>query len=502
MFQTMSEPVTLQNKNINIAVLYADADEKYWKELERHIILLTKAYKNVHIWTVKDIDLGEVVNQEIREQLRMADITLLLLSADFAFEDVFDEETRILLDNYARQRENNRYIMPIIVKDFIWRDHYDENYDIEKLKFFDKILQYPDNRERTYKEISELLNKYIQEINARSIQFVIPTWVGYLGGIMYNDGFIKNKTTDLYKKFQRGIRFNLIDDADEVINTFLAGEADLIWSTIDRLPQIIHKIKDSRPKVIFQASWSNGADAIIARNNINSIKELQGKKVIYPFGTPAHTFLKYVLNENGMDTFAIAHQAQKHTNLDLISKMFINDETIDAVVMWSPYVEACLNEATDAKIIAHTGEFPNLIADVVIASEDFINLNREELNEFFTGWAKQIQQFTDDELYEAGALGVLIDAIIKPLPSIIPSKIKQSLIEALTNYFDSSLKKVHLCSYKDNLRFFSIDKENSNIAEELYQRFLQLQYAEWMLDPAMQWSSIVDTSILESIQLD
>lgn len=487
-------------KNINIAVLYADADKNTWAEMERHLGVLSKMHSNVRIWTVSDIGLGAVINQEIRRELSQADITLLLLSADFAIEDVFDEETRILLSNYAAHSGKGRYVMPVIVQDFMWRDHYDDAFDIEKLKFFDRIVDTLGSRDAIYREITETLNQYIKEINARSIRFVIPTWVGFIGGIMNNNGFVRSRHTNLYKRYKRMLRYEISDNVEETCQMMESGEADLIWATLDRLPSVLFKLKEQNPRVIAQVSWSNGADAIIARNGIKSLEELKGKKVIYPYDSPAFTFLKYVLKEVGMDTFDIVHLPQKNVDLDVISKTFQHDESIDGVVMWSPYVESCLAEVPDTAIIAHTGDYPNLITDVVVATEEFINLNRDELRLLFKGWFEETTKFAHDELYKIGALGVLIEAIIEPLPTIIPSEIKADLIESLRNYFQSSLEKVHLSTLVENKAFFSKIDGGDSPAATLYHRFLEFQFPEFLLDPAMQWDQVVDTSVLDGIK--
>jgi len=486
------------SRNINLVVLYSAKDAAFWEELSRHVNLLGRQHKNLNIWSVSDLALGSTISQDIRDQLRRADITLLLLSADFAFEDVLDLETRTLLSVYARQRHNQRYVVPIIVRDFIWRDHFDDAYDIEKLKFFDKIAQDPENREVIYKEITETIDAYVEQINARSIQMVIPTWVGYIGGIMYNNGFVRNQQTDLYKNYKRTLRFELNDDMDATCQAMLNGEADLVWATLDRLPSVIHRLRDHNPKVIFQASWSNGADVIIARNGIQKIEDLKGKKIIYPHDSPAYTFLMYILREHGMESKDMEHNPQRLTDLDLITKNFLIDHSIDAIVIWSPYAEACLAEAPDSAVIASSAAYPHLIADVVVASEDFVHLNTHELSEMFSGWLAQMERCTTDSLYKIGAIGVLIEAIIKPLPAIIPSTIRTSLTESLQAYFDSSLSKVHLCSLADNRRFFGLDGQPAE-AEALYRQFLELQYPEFLNDPAMQWASIVDTHLLEQI---
>lgn len=496
----MKSNIKKGTENITIAVLYADADEQYWGEMHRHLELLTKMNSNVRIWTVKDVDLGRLIKQEIRRELSQADITLLLLSADFAIENVFDEETRILLSNYAAHAGRGRYVLPVIVQDFMWRDHYDEAFDIEKLKFFDRIIQNPDNRDAIYREITETLHQYVKEINARNINFVIPTWVGFMGGIMYNNGFVRSRQTPLYKQFKRGLRFELSDNVDETCRLMESDEADLIWATLDRLPSVLYKLKDKNPRVIAQVSWSDGADAIIARNGIKTLADLKGKKVIYPYDSPSFTFLKYALREAGIDTFDIVHQPQKNIDLDVITTTFIHDESIDAVVLWSPYVESCLAEVTGTQVIAHTGDYPNLITDVVVATQEFVNLNRDELVLLFKGWFTEVTRFYEDDLYKTGALGVLIEAIIEPLPTIIPSKIKADLIDSLRNYFESSLAKVHLSTLEENLTFFQVGDAPPSPAAKLYEEFLAFQFPQFLQDPKLQWDNVVDTSVIELVQ--
>lgn len=489
----------IKTKNINIAALYAQADEAYWIGLEKHLKVLTAKYQNVRIWSRNDVDLGGEMGQELNDELRKADVTLLLMSIDFINDHIINEETRILLDNYARnQNKEERFILPVIVNHFAWRDFYDEHYDIEQLRVFDKIVEDEREQNEVYTEIVQSLEKYIEEINAKSIRISIPTWIGYLGGVMYNNGFNKNHETSLYKTFQRQLRFDMIDSTDDLIDAWKSGETDMIWSTIDRLPPLISRLREDNPKVIFQASWSNGADAIIVRPGIESIEDLKGQKVLYPIDTPAQSFLKYTLKQHGMTFSDIQGIPQIHTDLDLLTKQFIFDEEIKAILLWSPYAEACLNEAPDCCVLLDSSAYPNLIADVLVTKEDYIQLNKEELITLFDGWLQEIHRLNKDELYKTGSVGVLVEAIIDPLPNIIPANIRNSLTESLNDYLNQSLDKVNLCGYGENLTFFGLHGEAPS-GKALYELFLDLQFPEFKNDPALQWEAFTDTTILNGI---
>ncbi len=496
-------------KNINIAVLYAKADEAYWQGLKKHFTALANLNKNVHIWAASDIELGGEVQRETKEELKKADITLMLISPDFISDKIIDAEARFLLETYARfsqseeYRKNERFIVPVLINHLYgWEDIYDEQYDIEDLRVFDKILSGSENLDESYARIARSLGEYIERINAKVVKIAIPTWIGFIPGIMYNDGFVPNKTTELFKKYKREIRFTLNDDLDQVCGAFKSGEANLIWSTVDRLPYVIDKVRDWHPRIIYQASWSNGADAILARKHIKTIQGLKGKKVHFPLDSPSQTFLHYVLKEHNLSLKDVKLMPQRHANLDLLAKAFIADESIDALVLWSPFVEACLNETEDVHVLAHSGSYPNLIADILIASEEYIGLNRDELMEMLSGWLLEVQQFLGDPLYKQSAVGVLIDAIIRPLPAIIPSNIQASLVASLTNYFESSLGKVHLCTLDDSRCFFGVAPHSgSRLGEELYNKFLYLEYPHLAHDPGLQWPHIVDASLIEGIVL-
>jgi hypothetical protein len=210
-----------------------------------------------------------------------------------------------------------------------------------------------------------------------------------------------------------------------------------------------------------------------------------------------------VLQEHGIRTEEVEAIPQKHTDLDLLTKRFIKDDTLDALVLWSPFVEACIAEGCgDIKVLTDSSDYPNLIADVLLTSEEYINLNREEITELLKGWFREVDHFLNDEFYPKKAVGVLVNAIIKPLPSIIPSSIRGSLEDALNNYFQTSLDKVHLCDLSDNRRFFGIgdqEKGNAQDGEALYTQFLKRQYPHLADDPDLQWGALSDTSLLNAL---
>lgn len=84
----------------------------------------------------------------------------------------------------------------------------------------------------------------------------------------------------------------------------------------------------------------------------------------------------------------------------------------------------------------------------------------------------------------------------------IHKNIRKSLVEALTNYFESSLGKVHLCNQADNLHFFGLGPDSEGpLGERLYDKFLALEYPHLANDPGLQWRKIADASLVERLSL-
>ncbi len=498
-----------ENKNILIAALYAQEDQPYWEDLHDHLQVLTRksSHSNVQIWSVQDVELTGDVSQTIRTQLSRADMTILLLSTKFISDEILDFEVRGFLSNFAQQKKRERHILPVIIRDFDWEDSYDDAIDIRELKVFDEIVQDNDDlsdsalerkRNKVYKQIVEEVELFVENTNASSINIVLPTWVGFTPAIMYNDGFVKNRRTPLFEKLKRAVRFSLNDKVEDTCQALLTGEADMIWATLDRLPDVLERLKDLRPKVIFQASWSDGADAIVARRHIETVADLRGKRILFPSDSPCFTFLKYILKEHDIAVKAdeIQLEARKHGDLNLLVNEFEADDTIDAIVVWSPYVETVLERVGGSSILTHTGEYPRLIADVLIANENYVQLNQEELVMLFKGWFDLIDEYAKSDLQQA-LLNPLVSAILKPLPGIIPRNIRSDLEGSLLNYFAKSLEKVRLCTLADNRDFFALPGSTGESSESLFHQFVKMESKE--LSEEQSWQDILDSSIIEGV---
>lgn len=478
-------------KNIKISLLYSQKDKSYSEGLRKHLKALISKHRNAEIHLIEDLPFGDKRTQ-LRKVLQKSDIVLLLLSSDFLNENLLDSETRILLETQKKGRPNERFILPIILRSFSWEIAY-EDHEIQKITLFKEPISSLADKDPIYKRIVSTLDKYIEELNAGAIKMTLPTWAGYLSAISYNKGLTKNKSIPLYQGYKKTIRIDLNDNHEDLLTAWKAGEADIIGITMDTLPYVLEHYSELEPQIIFQASWSSGADAIIARAGINTVADLKGKRVVCAKNTPSHYFLQQAMKKAGLSKYDVFIISTDIDSPDDAAACFKAHEEFEAVVLWSPYSESCLHDVPGTKILTDTKDFPNLITDVLVASKSFIHLNQEELHEIIKGWLNESRRLAASIEKQTEAVDVFVESILKPLPSLIPHKIRTNLKEILMDYFNSALSKIHLCNYDNNLDFFGLKANTTSLGQQLFENLDNNE-------SCICWDDIVNETIIQSLK--
>ena len=118
---------------------------------------------------------------------------------------------------------------------------------------------------------------------ATGLVVVSPTWVGY--GPLYiaqEKGFFA----------QRGIDVKIleIEGQSEVRAMLAGGNADIVLHTVDM--GIVDVGAGSEQRFVYMLDESLGADGVISKQSIATLKGLEGKKVACQIGVPAYFFLR------------------------------------------------------------------------------------------------------------------------------------------------------------------------------------------------------------------
>lgn len=232
-----------------------------------------------------------------------------------------------------------------------------------------------------------------QGLLGRPLRVGVVTWPGYAGGIVANMGFKPNKECIYWEKHGLLVEFLLMEDVDARAKAFAKGGADgvdIVWSTVDfwanELPGFIKGGVNA--KAIMQVDWSRGGDAIVVRSGINRIEDLLGKKISLALFTPSHWLLESSLQNSSLD-----ESEQERIVKSLVGKNASPDARadfvagkVDAAVVWEPDVAEALAKRPGSKVLVSTKTAANLIADLMVAREDFIKEHPDVIKAFIKGW--------------------------------------------------------------------------------------------------------------------
>lgn len=319
--------------------------------------------------------------------------------------------------------------------------------------------------------------------NTKTLKVGVITWGGFAGGEYFNEGFEANENSRYFKDYGIKVDFILNDDPESARADYINGKLDIAEISIDAISTEIDLINKTNSKIIFLADWSRGGDSIVVTEKIETVNDLEGKRIAVNPGSCSHTFLMWVLESAGID----------YNNVIIVPVASTEDAAelfkigrVDIAVVWSPEDEICIQSVKNSKILISTKEASNVIADAFMVKKDFLDKNKKEVKALIEGWLIGASEINADE----------------------KNKIKASkiLAKAFNEKEDVTLKAINntrLATYGDNINFFGLNKNYKGIiGEDIYLKSAG-NFAKLGLAPAYvpEFKDIVDTSILQMIKL-
>ena len=315
------------------------------------------------------------------------------------------------------------------------------------------------------------------------IKVCVVTWGGYAGGQYFNGGFKASKESRYYKEYGILVEFVLNDDFASSRAAWKTDAVNLQWTTADAYPTETGALKEYDPRIIFQADWSRGGDAIVVTRSINTVSDLRGKKIAVAYGTPSNTFLLWLLDANNM-TYKDVELIEVPSAVNA-AEMFRAGK-VDAAVVWSPDDEDCVAKVNGAKVLKSTKQATHIIADVFYAKKSYIDQNEDKLTKLVEGWMRGAAEINSSE--EAK----------KQAAQILSAGLGQD-----ANFCLKAINNTRFCTFGDNKGFFTINGCNACVTgEQLYAKMTEV-YTDFGLikESVPAWRSVVYTNILRSINL-
>jgi len=195
------------------------------------------------------------------------------------------------------------------------------------------------------------------------------------------------------KYFDDSIRLVEYPNATEVLRAFRNRSLEAACLTLDEA--LLLRQYNLPVTIILVTDISAGADAIIARHGINSMRQLVGKTIAVESGALGAYVITRALEKNHMSLQQINI---RHLSVDQHSTAF-NNPDIDAVVTYEPMRTRLL--AQGAQQIFSSSDIPGEIVDVMVINNEYMDKHRTQARAVIQGWFHALQDLKDKPLQSA-----------------------------------------------------------------------------------------------------
>jgi NitT/TauT family transport system substrate-binding protein len=292
------------------------------------------------------------------------------------------------------------------------------------------------------------------------VKIPLVTWGGFAGLIAANNGLKANKDSLFYKYGKFVVELIKEENPQVHLQGYANGIYPVIWSTMDMLPLLYDTLKQDKrliPQVFGVFDWSFGGDGIVVKGNINTPKDLRGKKIVTAGNTPSNFFLLWVLAQSGImpSEVVIKYVADAVVARDA----FLQDKDIDVCVTWSPFIYELTDPGhksyvRDSKLLITSKDANQLIADCYITRMDFAKEHPEIIMAFSQAMMEGFDLFQKNKEKIFQDMAVLFN------------------LTGGANEASLMIGDVHLANFPENQMFF--DLNNSISAYKIF--FLSQEY--------------------------
>src|SRR5262249_10175549 len=138
---------------------------------------------------------------------------------------------------------------------------------------------------------------------------------------------------------------------------------------------------DSGQTIVLVNDNSTGNDKIIAREGINSISDLRGKRVAVEELTVDHFLLLLALEQAGLTPRGIVLKPMPTSDA---ADAFVKGE-IDAVGVFAPFTDTALKRP-GSRAIATSGEFPGAVPDLLVTKPALVKDRPGDVQAIVNTW--------------------------------------------------------------------------------------------------------------------
>ncbi len=212
-------------------------------------------------------------------------------------------------------------------------------------------------------------------------------WPGY-------EPFYLAQAQGYYKDLN--VRLVEYPSASEVLRAFKNGNLEAAALTLDEVVYLCRSTPDL--KIALVMDMSHGGDVIIAKEGIENVEGLRGKRVAVESNALGAYFTSRALEIHGLRPEDIS---VVHIEVSGHEEAFLQDR-VDAAVTFEPVRTKLL--AAGGKEIFSSREIPGEIVDVLVVHEEAVAGQRDIFKKVIKGWFKALDDLEKKPLEAAGIM--------------------------------------------------------------------------------------------------
>ncbi len=228
------------------------------------------------------------------------------------------------------------------------------------------------------------VNLFISTAFAEPLRIGHITWVGF--GPLYiakAHGYFE----------EQGIEVELTKFSDVKFQqaALAANRIDVVMGTMDGIIRTIAQGQSTR--FLFAIDDSEGADGIVADQEVTDVKDLRGRTVAYSVNSAAEFFLKVVLDDAGLSVEDIrtANMATGDAGAAFLAGR------VDAAVTWEPHLSR-VRAHPRGRVLTDTRNWPGLLVSAASANLPTVETRLSDLQALYRAWIKAVEyQKTNEE---------------------------------------------------------------------------------------------------------
>ncbi|MGB5686523.1 MAG: ABC transporter substrate-binding protein [Candidatus Electrothrix sp.] len=347
--------------------------------------------------------------------------------------------------------------------------------------------------------LAEVVKAKVQDVKSGgALQVPLITWGGDIATILANGNSKNTAAGSIFAKQKLNLKLARIDDFKQQVEAYMQGDTPYLRGTmgmINMAAELLNSDPRTQPIIIYQMTWSNGGDCLVAKSGINSAKDLKGKTIALQAYGPHVDYLAKLLRDAGLKMSDVTIKWVKDlTGTDNTPAEALYTKDVDAAMMIIPDGLMLTSNGSvgtgaegsikGAKIMLSTKSANRIIADVYAVRSDYFAAHKKEVQEFVHGLLLAEQELKALFKDKQGRLADYKKTVTAAAEILLDSASATADAEALygdCEYvgFQGNVKFFTDTNWPRNLHRLIDEVQTSFITGGLLSRKISLQPAAW-----------------------